>query len=186
MEEWQPHGVIIEATTQKATTKAEATTFASATTSLHTDSSSIYTESNQFPDKIRLDPSAQDDNLFKYIISGVVIIVSITLVVAIILYICRSRSIRPTGIPLSNVSTCARTNVTTLSEESPYEEIREPLPSAYAVSTIHQSPHYENASTHTTTIDRYQNYKDALNSNEYATVYHHYATISKPRSQLYE
>lgn len=109
-----------------------------------------------------------------------------TIVVGIILFICQTKSTRSASIPLSNVSTYARTNVTTLSAESPYEEIREPLPSAYAVSTIHQSPHYENALTHTTTINRYQNYKASLNSNEYATVYHHYATISKPRSKLYQ
>lgn len=193
MEEWKPYGVKIDATTQIATTKAETNTFASATTSSHIDSSSILstiTQSNQLQN-IRTNIPAQDDNLFtsptnlKYVIIGVVLIVVIIIVVAIMLYNCRRKTTRPASIPLSNVSTYARTNVTTLSEESLYEEIREPLPSAYAVSTTHQSPQYENASTHTTTIDRYQNYK-ALNSNEYATVYHHYSTIFKPRSKIYQ
>lgn len=115
-----------------------------------------------------------------YIITGVAFII-IGIIVVIFIVSCRREPVKTTSVGLSTVST----NVTTLVDEPPYEEIRDPMPSAYAIGTLHHMPHYENVPAHTTALDHYENYNASLQSNDYATVYHHYATISKPKSKRY-
>lgn len=123
-----------------------------------------------------------------YAFIGVMLVVTIIIIVAMFLYFCRKKtvttptSVTPTSIPMSTVPTIARTNFTTLTDENPYEEIKETLPSAYAVSTLNQTSLYENSPACTMTLNRYQN-SYTLQSNEYATVYHHYSTISKEKSK---
>lgn len=126
-------------------------------------------------------------NNMLYAFSGVMLVVSIIIIVAMVLWFFRRKPvaaltpITPASVPMSTVSTAARTNSTTLIDEHPYEEIKETLPSAYAVATLNQMSPYENSAACTMTLDRYQN-GHTLQSDEYATIYHHYSTISKQKS----
>lgn len=113
-------------------------------------------------------------------ITGVAFII-IAIIIVMFIAFCRRKPVEITSVGLSTVST----NVTTLFDEPPYEEIRDPMPSAYAIGTLHHMPHYENVPAHATALDHYQNYNASLQSNDYATIYHHYATISKPKSKRY-
>lgn len=141
------------------------------------------TTNNNVPQNSKSDrPPSTDKSSAQlmYVVIGVVfIIISIVIIAAVVFYFCRRTNVKTAIVDLSTIST----NVTTFTEEPPYEEIRDPMPSAYAVGIVHHIPHYENAPAHSTTLDQF--YNASLHSNEYATVYHHYATISKPKIKRY-
>ncbi|XP_055301866.1 leucine-rich repeat-containing G-protein coupled receptor 4-like [Sitodiplosis mosellana] len=183
-------------TTPTKTTTIEITTSADST-STSTSPPVATTESDESSGKNT--NSIQPTQVY-FIIGGVFIII-IVIVAMIIWYICRKVSAQVVGTSVSTtIGTGVGTSMTTVPAdeigfiEPAYEEIKEPmqlmqtLPSAYAVGNIQRIPHYENAPTHTTTLDRYQfqNHNNtSLQSNEYATIYHHYATVSKPRPKRF-
>ncbi|XP_055301865.1 toll-like receptor 13 [Sitodiplosis mosellana] len=154
---------------------------------------------NQVTTTQNYESSSKNTNSEVYIyIGGVFIIIIIIIILLVIWYICRKKSTvyedpmqpmktLPTAYAVGRLySSDIGTNVTTLPAQriGCTEEINEPtrpmrtLPTAYAVGILHQMPNYENLPAHTTTLDRYyqfeNNYNASLQSNEYATVYHHY------------
>lgn len=133
---------------------------------------------------IETDTTANTKKLLYLTICVGLIIITI-IVTAIVLYYCLRKTVKISSVDLITVPTIS-TNPKTFIDDHTYDEIIDPMPSAYAVTTVHHSPHYENVPAHTTTLDRYhQNDSNYNASNEYATVYHHYATISKPKTKHY-
>lgn len=119
---------------------------------------------------------------------GISLIIIAIIIIPTIFCICRKKAVKveyeeATIDPINSIGITKSAQSIELLTENPYEELIEP--SAYAVTTLQHIPHYENAPAHTTTIDRYKdahNYHNSLQPNEYATIYHHYATVSKPKS----
>ncbi|XP_055301864.1 protein artichoke-like [Sitodiplosis mosellana] len=171
-------------TTEESSSTLDSTSTSDSTTTLAPSKTATF-ETNESENKSDLSINLHISTNMMYVIIGVLIVITI-IVVAVILYFCRRKPITSASIPLSTVSTNLRTNVNTLTEEPPYEEIKDPLPSAYAVTTLNHMSHYENSPACTMTLDRYQDvhqFNNSLQSNEYANIYHHYSTVSKPKFQ---
>ncbi|XP_055301516.1 leucine-rich repeat-containing protein let-4-like [Sitodiplosis mosellana] len=203
---WIDVELIQPTTTQKTTTTRKTTKQSNSKPTIPTKTSIIGTTTDSTSASTSLATTESDDSSGKstnlssiqptqvnstIIIGGVFIIIVIVSIV--IWYICRRVSAKVVG---TSVTIAVDTGGGTVSAneirfvEPTYEEIKEPMqpmqtfPSAYAIGNIHETPHYENAPTHTTTLDRYR-FNAALPSNEYSTVYHHYTMVSKPKPKRF-